>query len=410
VLLASIVRQSFETMRTHRRWAAMTMFGIVWGTASVVLLVGWGVGLHSMIDDGMQKVGKNLLFVLPGRIGASLGAAEERRTLRFERADVDTLRARARRVSHISGEMLQWSYARAGTRGRNIDLRGVEPVMRELRGVEVAAGRFLSPDDLRLQRRVAVIGQTARERLFGPRPPVGATLSLGGQSFQVVGVLKRVGTQLSRNRTELDEQVWIPLTTAMTLTGRDTVDAIVAQLKERRLNHDAKREIRAILADRLHVSRTDEEAVFIISMVDMLAGFDSVFAALNVFLILLAAGTLLIGGIGVMNMMLVSVNDRRREIGVRLAVGGRRRDIVSQFLIETLFITLFGGTIGLLLGVGSCLVLGQAPGEMVPRPVIVPEVVGLAIAITVVVGLLSGGGPAWLASRVDPAESLRSSG
>jgi len=407
-MLATIIRQSFTTMRTHRRWAALTMFGVIWGTASVVLLVGWGVGMHAMIDNGMQKIGKNLLYVLPGRIGESLGPAEERRQLRFELEDVEALRALSRRADLVSAEVFEWSYARAGARGRNIDLHGVEPNLREMRGVTLATGRFITRDDVRLRRRVVVLGQVARERLFGPRPPLGESLTVHGQTFKVIGVLDRVGTQLSRNRSEIDEQVWIPITTAMTLTGRDTVETIQLRLKERRFNEDAKREARAILAERLHVSPLDEEAVFIISVIDILAGFDSVFAFLQVFLIILAAGTLMIGGIGVMNMMLVSVNERRREIGVRLAVGARRSQVVGQFMIETLVITLFGGAIGLALGLFGCVVLGQLPKDLIPVPVVVPEVVVLAIVITTAVGLISGGAPAWLAARVDPAESLRS--
>ncbi len=407
-MLLTIIRQSFATMRTHRRWAALTMFGVVWGTASVVLLVGWGVGMHHMIDNGIQKVGKNQLFVLPGRIGESLGAAEERRVLHFDLEDVEALRARVHRADIVSAEVFEWAYARAGNRSRNIDLHGIEPNLRHLREVTVATGRFLTAEDLRMHRRVVVLGHVARERLFGARPALGQSLLLHGQTFAVVGILNRVGTQLSRNRSEVDEQLWIPITTAMTLAGRESVDLIELRIKERRFNEDAKRETRAILAERLHVSPHDEEAVFLISAIDMLATFDSVFAFLQVFLIVLAAGTLLIGGIGVMNMMLVSVAERRREIGVRLAVGAQRSHVVGQFVTETLVITLFGGVIGLSLGLLGCLLLGQLPKEMIPLPVIVPEVVALAIVITAAVGLVSGGGPAWLAARVDPAESLRS--
>jgi putative ABC transport system permease protein len=406
-MLLTIIRQALDTMRLHRRWAALTMFGIVWGTASVVLLVGWGIGVHGMVDRGMQKIGKNLVYVLPGRVGEDLSPADERRVLTFDLDDVEAVRASARRAELVTGELLQWMYARYQATGKNVDVRGVEPVMRELRGVTLAAGRFIMPEDLRLRRRVAVIGQTARERLLGPRPAIGARLNLNGQSFEVVGLLDRVGTQLSRNRTETDEQIWIPITTAQTLTGRDHVDVLLTRPKERRLNDDLKREVRSILARRLHVSPADEEAVFIVSMVDILSGFDSVFAALNVFLIVLATGTLFIGGIGVMNMMLVSVNERRREIGLRRAVGALRRDVVMQFLIETLTITLVGGFTGLLLGLVACALLGQLPKDVVPVPVIAPQVVALALAITTVVGVLSGGMPAWRAASVDPAESLR---
>ena len=406
-MFGAIIRQAFATMWLHRRWAALTMFGIVWGTASVVLLVGWGVGVHRMVDRGLQKIGKNLVYVLPGRVGEDLSPADERRTVTFKLQDVAAVRMSTRRAEVVSSELLQWAYVRGAASGRNVDVRGVEPTMQALRGATLADGRFISPEDVRFRRRVAVIGQTARERLLGPRPAIGARVSVNGESFVIVGLLERVGTQLSRNRTETDEQIWIPITTAMTITGREHVDALLTRPTERRLNDDLKREVRAILARRLHVSPTDEEAVFIISLVDILSGFDSVFAGLKVFLIALAVGTLLIGGIGVMNMMLVSVSERRREIGLRLAVGARRGHVVGQFLIETLVITSVGGFTGLALGLGACIGLGRLPSDVLPVPVIVPSVVVMAVAVTTLVGVLSGSGPAWRAARVDPAESLR---
>jgi len=406
-VLVAVIRQALATMRTHRRWAALTMFGIIWGTASVILLVGWGVGVHGMIDRGLQKVGKNLVFVMPGRIGENLSAADERRVLTFDLDDAAALRAGARRAELVSAEVMQWMFVRAGSTGRTVDVRGIEPVMQELRGVSAATGRLITPDDVRFQRRVAVIGQTARTRLLGPRPAVGARLNISGVTVEVVGLLDRVGTQLSRNRTETDEQVWLPISTLMTLTGREHIDLLLVRPTERRFNDEVKREIRGVLARRLHVAPTDEEAVFIRSLIDMLSGFDSVFAAFNVFLAVLAIGTLIIGGIGVMNMMLVSVNERRREIGLRLAVGARRRDVVVQFLVETLVITQVGGLIGLALGLGGCALLGQVRGDLVPVPVIIPSVAWLALVVTTLVGIASGCGPAWLAARVDPAESLR---
>ena len=407
-MLWAIIQQALDTMRLHRRWAALTMFGIVWGTASVVLLVGWGVGAHRMTDAGLQKVGKNLVYILAGRVGEDLAPADERRQLHLEMKDADAVRASARRAEYASAEILQFMLARYGANSRLLDVRGVEPVMQELRGVTMAAGRFISADDVRFQRRVAVIGQTARQRLFGPRPAVGQRLDLDGRGFEVVGLLDRVGTQLSRNRTETDEQIWIPITAAQILADRgDWIDMIVTRPAERRFNEDLKREVRRVLARRLHVSPDDEEAVFIISMIDILSGFDSVFVFLHVFLIVLATTTLFIGGIGVMNMMLVSVNERRREIGLRLAVGARRRDVVGQFLVETLVVTLVGGAAGLGLGLLGCAVLSVLPKELIPVPVVVPQVVVLAIVVTVLVGVSAGIGPAWRAASVDPSATLR---
>jgi putative ABC transport system permease protein len=407
-MFPALIRQALETMRLHRRWAALTMFGIVWGTASVVLLVGWGVGAHRMTDTGLQKVGKNLVYIMAGRVGEDLSPADERRVLHLEMPDVNAVRASARRVELASAEILDFMLARYGSTSRIVDVRGIEPVMQQLRGVGVAAGRFISADDVRFQRRVAVIGQVARQRMLGPRPAVGQRLDLNGRSFEIVGLLDRVGTQLSRNRTETDEQIWIPLTTAQTLADRgDHVDMIVARPAERRFNDELKREVRTVLARRLHVSPADEEAVFIISMIDILSGFDSVFTFLTVFLIVLAITTLLIGGIGVMNMMLVSVSERRREIGLRLAVGSQRRDVVGQFLVETLVVTLAGGVAGLTIGLCGCGVLSFLPKDLIPVPVILPSVVVLALVITVLVGVLSGIAPAWRAAGVDPSETLR---
>jgi putative ABC transport system permease protein len=227
-----------------------------------------------------------------------------------------------------------------------------------------------------------------------------------------VGFLAPVGTQLWRDRaTELDEQVWIPLTTLLAAgprygTDEEIVDTIVMRARDRQSYDALKREVRAVLSRRLGVSPRDEEAIFIMSPLDMLRQLP--LDQLGGVLFMLGATTLLIGGVGILNMMLDAVQDRRQEIGVRMAVGARRRDILGQFFLEALVITGIGGLLGLLLGVAGCGLLArlEAP-DLIPIPILKLEIIWLAIGVMSFVGFASGLIPAWRAARVDPSETLR---
>jgi putative ABC transport system permease protein len=247
--------------------------------------------------------------------------------------------------------------------------------------------------------------------VLGPAAGLGSWVRIAGKPFQVVGILEHVGTQLSRDRMEIDEQAWIPITTMQAhwprwWTEDFVVTKIVYRLRDRRLLAETEREVRAILAERLGVAADDEEAVGIWSSLELLNKLPLEQA--KGLLVVLATATLLIGGIGVLNMMLDSVHERRSEIGVRLAVGARRRDVVAQFLLETAVICGVGGIAGAALGVAACLALGalEVP-DLIPVPVLDARIVGLALAVLGGVGVAAGVIPAWRASRVDPAVTLR---
>jgi putative ABC transport system permease protein len=293
-----------------------------------------------------------------------------------------------------------------------MDIRGVEPQQMALRGVQISAGRAISRIDLEHRRRVAVLGEVARRRLLGPEGGVGSWIRIEGRPFQVIGLLDGVGTQLWRDEaTELDEQVWIPLKTLFAFGPRrgsdqDIVDSILLQVRHRHLYDELKQEVRSILAPRLRVSSTDEEAIVLASPIDQLRQLP--LDQSNGLLLILGATTLVIGGVGILNMMLDSVHERRQEIGVRLAVGARRRDVLGQFFLETFVITGLGGGIGMALGVGGCWFLTrlQVP-DLIPVPILKAEIIWMTLGIMSLVAFSSGLIPAWRASRIDPSLTLR---
>jgi putative ABC transport system permease protein len=403
--------EAAATLRAHKSRALLTLFGIAWGTASVILLTGWGDGVRIMMERGFFKTGRNLGEVWAGRVSEEFTPAADRRWLWFTSADLAALRSRVQLSEIVGGEYLQWAAATYRGRSRNADLRGIDPETFAIRGIDVAAGRPITQTDVDHRRRVVVLGDQIRRTLLGPHGGVGSWIRLDGQPFEVVGLLAPVGVQLSQDRMLIDEQTWAPLTTVQTLwpppwTDDPVVSKMLFRIRDRRQVDVAKQEVRAILAERLRVSPDDDDAVGIFSPIEMLNRFP--LDQTRGFLFLLAATTLVVGGIGVVSMMLDAVHERRQEIGIRLAVGARRRDILGLFFFETLAVTAAGGLVGAALGVASTWALGrlEAP-DLVPIPVLQLPIVFVAIGVMGAVGVLAGLWPAWRASRIDPAITLR---
>lgn len=405
------VRQAFRLLWAHKVRAALTLFGLVWGTAAVIFLVGWGAGVKTMVTHGFNKTGKNLGQMWAGRIGEDFTPAVDRRYLWMTWEDALAARRGARIAELVGAEKRQHIPVSSGQKAFNFEVRGVEPVSQRIRALEIASGRALTQTDLDHRRRVAVLGTKVRRRLLGAGGGVGSRIRIGGLPFEVVGLLENVGTQFGRDGAEVDEQIWIPLTTHFAnwpsdWTEDNVITYLLYRMPDKSLAEETEAEIRAIVARRIGVSPTDKEAIVAWSPMTTLRNIpidqqDGLMFALS-------ATTLVIGGIGVLNMMLDSVRQRRREIGIRLAVGAKRRDILLQFFLETLTIVVFGGGLGVLLGVGGCLMLGSLDlPDIIPVPELSAGVVALAVGVMGGVGVVAGVVPAWMASRIDPALTLR---
>jgi len=406
-----VLREALRLLVAHKLRSTLTLFGIVWGTAAVIFLVGWGRGVRDKLELGFFKAGRNMGEVWAGRVSEEFTPATDRRFLWFTSDDVAVLRRRARLPALIGAEAWELLPAAAGGRGLTVDVRGIEPEVHEIRGIPIAAGRGINRSDVSQRRRVVLLGDLVRRRLLGPQGRVGAWVRIAGIPFQVVGLFAPVGTQLASDRYYVDEQVWVPISTVQALwpspwSEEPVVTKIVYRMRERALLEETEREVRAILASRLHVAPDDDEAISIWSSVKMFNRLP--IEQMRGLFFVLAVATLGIGGIGVMNMMLDSVHERRREIGLRLAVGARRRDVVAQFFAETFCVTASGGLAGAALGILVCVLLRSARlPELAPVPVLGADTVVAALVVMVGVGVLAGVIPAWRAARVDPAGTLR---
>jgi putative ABC transport system permease protein len=411
VRLVEAFAEALRLLLAHKGRAALTLFGLVWGTASVIFLVGWGEGVSLMLERGFEKTGKNLGQLWAGRIGEDFTAAVDRRHLWLTQADVERVRRRARLPELVAAEAREYLPLAYRQRALSIETRGVEPQGIQIRGIPIAAGRSIRPSDLEHRRRVVLLGHDVRRRLLGPEGDVGSWVRIAGTPFQVVGVLAEVGPQLGRDGDEIDDQAWVPLSTFQGQWPRWWTDdlwvnTILYRLRDRHLLEETEQELRAIVAEGLGVSPTDEEAIVGWSPIEMLQELP--LDQMRGLLFVLAAATLLIGGIGTLNMMLDAVQERRREIGVRMAVGARSRDVLLQFFLETFAVVSLGGLAGVALGVGLCAALGSLHmPDLVPVPVVSGRIVAVALAIMALIGLAAGVVPAWRAAKIDPALTLR---
>ena len=416
-MLTEIIYEAWIALKRNRTRSALTMLGIVWGIATVTLLIAYGNSFRSVLVNGFNAFGKGAVVCWPQQTSEQPGGQRAGKKVVLEKEDVDMIKETAPLVKHACLETVQRPGVAYGDRlVGTAPVRGVCPEYGDMRNEVAAEGRWINSLDELERRRVIFLGNRLREKLFSGRPAVGETVLVGGVSFQVVGVMARK-IQLSNYFSSDDESSWIPYSAAGDLWNTRYASVLVFEPIAPQFEKRAMAQVLAAIATRQQFSPTDPKAIQMFGREEFRPIIDGLTIGLQVLLTFIGTLTLGIGGVGVMNIMLVSVDERIREIGLRRALGARKRHIKLQFLAETLLIMLLGGAIGILIsyliavGVGTLPLMGALfeddSGKADIHLKISLMTVLLSTGVLLLVGVASGIVPALRASKLDPAEALR---
>jgi len=380
------LRMAWLALAGNKLRSLLTMLGVIIGVAAVISLVAVGQGATAQVSRQIESLGSNLIMVIPTSRAAKLTLQDS--------IDLPKRVPTITQVVPVAGATatVKWQ-----GEGQQIPVEGVTENLPEVRDFHVAMGRFLAPEDVKALRHVAVVGQTVVDNVFNSLNPIGKTLLINGQSFSVIGVMEKKGSNMGQ---DLDNIIFIPVTTAQRLFGTDRLSRLYVQAQSSDVASLAVAHITAIYDKKFG----RERSVLVSSQDQILATVSSMTQTFTMMLASIAGISLLVGGIGIMNIMLVSVTERTREIGIRKAIGAKRRDVLGQFLVESVFLSLTGGAIGILAGIGGSQLLSRVAGF---TPLVSLEAVLLAFLFSAAVGVFFGIYPAMKASNLDPIEALR---
>ncbi|MGL4637017.1 MAG: ABC transporter permease [Beijerinckiaceae bacterium] len=400
---------AFDALRAHKLRSVLTMLGIVIGVAAVIATVSIGGGAREEVVGRIKSLGANLIIVLPGNVtqgGVRLGTGQ---SASLNDDDAKAIEKEVQQVQVAAPMMRGGAQVVFGGTNWGTSVFGVENNYFEAREWDIEAGRLFTGEENQRGGQVAILGLTVKNQLFGMDDPMGQTIRVKNVPFEVIGVLQRKGQ--SAQGQDQDDAIFLPLQSARqrvigtSRAKNRSVGSIMVKVREGEEMSEAEGEIKSLLRQRHRLREGDDDDFTLRNLSDILATVEASARVLSVGLAAVAAVSLLVGGIGIMNIMLVSVTERTREIGVRMAVGARPRDVMGQFLIEATTLALIGGLAGIGLGGVAATVVSRFAGW--PLYVDINAII-LAVVVSGLIGIVSGFYPAWRASRLDPVEALRS--
>jgi putative ABC transport system permease protein len=422
--LFEIFKQTIAALWETKLRSFLTMFGIVWGITSVILLVGLGIGFGISQRQRLSSIGTDIAICFGGKTGMPSGGYAAGRDLHLTLDDALAIQQRATLVKNISPELRRTVNEVSPYNASSRAVRGVWPQYQQFRSLHVEQGRLMTEQDESDAARVVILGADSERQLFPGKAAIGQPLAIQGYPYIVIGVLAKKQQNGSYGSGPDNTQLFVPLSSmerdfppgfsnankdpSKTSDTRGTVNNIVIQPISPALHVAALRQVRQIMAERHHFDPNDLDALWVWDTLESAVFMDRIFGAMTLFFACVALLTLALGGIGVMNIMLVAVSERTREIGVRKALGATARDIRRQFLAESAIITLVSGLTGLVCGVGICLALRLLPlPDILPHPVISTTAIVASLATLALITLTAGTYPALRAASLTPIECLR---